>query len=62
MNESPANPQGNPQGQQQAPIVVNVSVQRPQQYTPPTAQGAELRSIGGCGCGCGASNGGGAGV
>jgi len=64
MTEAPSNPQG-----AQAPIVVNVSVQRPQTYTPPVVQsqsgsGAELRpvAVGGCGCGCGASNGGGAGV
>jgi hypothetical protein len=61
MAEAPGNPQGGQQGQQ-PPIVVNVSVTRPQQYTPPAVQGAELRAVGGCGCSCGASNGGGAGV
>jgi hypothetical protein len=48
---------------EQPPIIVNVSVVRPDQFSPPSMQkGAEMARIGGCGCGCGASNGAGGGV
>ena len=63
MPDQPQSSGTSPQGQQ-PPIVVNVSVTRPQ-YSPPAVQsGTELArvQVGGCACGCGASNGAGGGV
>ena len=56
--------QGSDGPEQQTPIVVNVSVIRPDQYSAPTVQvGPQMKkAVGGCGCGCGASNGAGGGV
>ncbi len=67
MSDQPQSSGTASQGQQ-PPIVVNVSVIKPDQFTPPTVQSgteaARLRAVGvgGCGCGCGASNGAGGGV